>query len=246
MTPTIEARAGWIGLQLSLVETLAAREGLDIVQGLTQFTSLRRRLGLAQDTTAWAELCRTVASQAPETARRTLGEMAARQFLMGPPDDAELFGCFHYNEPNDNGEVRIHFAVNAHGKEEVGSPLALEHLATRQRELAEMFRHIRNHHPRAGTLLGSSWLYNLESYRRLFPPAYGASARIRKPLPRMVGLSSWGQFFTHDGHLKPELVELYTARLDAIRLSDIWQLMPLPVMTATVPLQVMYRHYASA
>jgi hypothetical protein len=37
-----------------------------------------------------------------------------------------------------------------------------------------MFAHIRQHVPQATAVRGNSWLYNLEAYRRLYPPAYTA------------------------------------------------------------------------
>ena len=42
----------------------------------------------------------------------------------------------------------------------------------------------------------SSWLYNRKAYTRLFPPSFGASAKVDKRRYRFRGL--WGQRLRHD------------------------------------------------
>ena len=55
-------------------------------------------------------------------------------------------------------------------------------------------------------VVGASWLYNLEAYRRLFPASYVATARV---LPdRFRHMPLWGQFVNRHGAdlspLKPD------------------------------------------
>ena len=52
-------------------------------------------------------------------------------------------------------------------------------------ELARLFAHVAKASPPDATIRGGSWLYHLETYRRLFPPAYVAS---REPYTRPIAL----------------------------------------------------------
>ena len=69
------------------------------------------------------------------------------------------------------------------------------------------------HHQEQGfrTVVGGSWLYHLEAYRRLFPPAYLATAKPGSG--DHAYLTLWGQFLYCNGQLKPETVSIFTGCL---------------------------------
>ena len=96
------------------------------------------------------------------------------------------FGDFNYEIEGE--EVHIHFSPNQ--KAEIGS-LKKEVVPNRIKELTEMFQEIKEKYPNAKTVNGSSWLYNFESYKRLFPHEYSQNTEISKLC--LQGGSGWGQ-----------------------------------------------------
>ena len=70
-----------------------------------------------------------------------------------------------------------------------------------------MFTYVQHTHTEARTILGGSWLYHLEAYRRLFPPVYGESRVVQEGTAHLQGTASWGQFLDHREAVKPALRE---------------------------------------
>src|SRR5262249_31333621 len=93
----------------------------------------------------------------------------------GPASSALPFGCFSVDPVGAEGIVRFHF-----GNKESSdvSPLAATRAGARRDELRALFAHVRTAWPHAGVVNGNSWLYHLESYRRLFPPGFGGSRAV--------------------------------------------------------------------
>ena len=139
------------------------------------------------------------------------------------PDDATyqgepLFGCFYYHV-REATTIRVHFIKN----DPLSSrPLARPRMAARHAELARMFAHIRAHVPAAQRVLGNSWLYNIEAYRRLYPPAYTAELPVSDEA-EFNFLAFWGQCFDHAWNPKPALARVilqqvaHMPHLDALR-----------------------------
>ena len=73
-----------------------------------------------------------------------------------------------------------------------------------------MFRHLRDEHPAPHTVVGGSWLYNIDAYRRLFPPEYLATAKIGDAEYQF--LAQWGQFLDCHGHLKAPVAQAFLYR----------------------------------
>ena len=119
-------------------------------------------------------------------------------------EPALSFGCFSY-AIWQGGRVRIHFRHNDPGF----SPLSRERAMVRRAELGAMFDYLRAHEKDLTTVIGGSWLYHLEAYRRLFPPGFLASARSG-PEPETRFISLWGQFLDHHGQVKPEMARRFT------------------------------------
>jgi hypothetical protein len=106
------------------------------------------------------------------------------------------FGCFYYSRWPEN-RVRIHFRndeIDPHG------PLDRDRRPKRLAELTAMFSHLSEIVPPTATVVGGSWLYNIEAYRRLFPPEFLATARTGANEYRFLAL--WGQFLDRHGHLR--------------------------------------------
>ena len=67
--------------------------------------------------------------------------------------------------------------------------------------LRRMFQHIKDNVSVAKTVKGNTWLYNLEAYRRLFPPDYTAQMEVNESHVFQF-LSLWGQFFDRNWQVK--------------------------------------------
>lgn len=136
------------------------------------------------------------------------------------------FGCFSYSRLPD-GQVRLHFHNAEPGDEH---PLGDSRLAQRREELAALVAHVREHAPDATRVAGGSWLYNLEAYRRLFPPAFLASARPGEGDFQFMTL--WGQFLDRRGGVRPGPAAQFLERLE--------QAKTLAEARASSPLRVLY------
>jgi hypothetical protein len=164
---------------------------------------------------------------------------APEELLLLPGQTA--FGCFAHGPPGEDGTVRMHFYN--HDTDEVGGPLAVGKVARRKAELAAMVAHIRAAHPQATGIRGKSWLYNLEAYRRLFPPAYGASRTAANGPLGLQGSSSWGQLINSREAIRPQVRDAFAANLGALDPRAPWRVFPLRVLTAEAPVEVFASFY---
>jgi hypothetical protein len=90
------------------------------------------------------------------------------------PSVVHTCGCFSYALPHAD-TVRLHFRnPTANGP----APLSAAQSQQRRAELAALFAHAKATAPESAVVRGVSWLYNLNAYRRLFPPAYGDSRQM--------------------------------------------------------------------
>ncbi len=97
-------------------------------------------------------------------------------------------------------------------------------------------------HPDAIAVHGSSWLYNLEAYRRLFPMEFGLS--VRTDTPHLIARSLWGQFLRFDGRLNEERAVVFLERLN--RLEDEHQhaqCFPHQILLTQAPIDLFYDFY---
>ncbi len=150
------------------------------------------------------------------------------------------WGCFSYTAWGQT-KIRLHF----HNQEVGGiSPLSKDRMGARIDELQLMFRAIKLKY--TGTeitsLVGGSWLYNLEAYNRLFPRAYLASARPGEyDYPY---LTLWGQFLDRHGQIRGDLANKFTADIQQqTTVPSVLDCFPLKVLYLEAPLQVFYEYY---
>jgi hypothetical protein len=86
---------------------------------------------------------------------------------------------------------------------------------------------------------GASWLYNIEAYRRLFPPPYLATARVVGD--RFQRMPLWGQFLDHRGDLKPAIVREFRERLAHLQTIDgLGRCFPFQVRALEAPVRAFY------
>jgi hypothetical protein len=112
----------------------------------------------------------------------------------------------------------------------------------RRADLTALFAHVQRTLPERTQVVGVSWLYNLEAYRRLFPVSYIATARVMKHRFRAMPL--WGQFLDRHGGLKAQMTRPFLARLEQQTCVErLHECFPLQVLTVAAPVQEFYAFY---
>jgi hypothetical protein len=239
-----ERLRGFFEVQLLFAERLAERTPLAIADACLRFTNLHRRFGLGRATQG---------APRPEWTRYAAGleccassgdrlDWTVAFFVDAPPEPVSdlVFGCFKYDPPNPEGILRIHFS-NRDSADSVG-PLDRRKLDARLADLRAMFGHIQAHHPDARSVMGASWLYNLDAYCRLFPPEYVAS-RFAPSRLRLDGTSSWGQLLDFRGAVKPAVRQALLDNLRDLDLAAPWRAFPLRALGAVSGIEHFYRRY---
>ncbi len=232
-------------IQLQFAAAMAAPLDLPLGEAVAQFTCLHRRLGFGRHpgnppALRWRQLLAAIESAPDHSARLALTVDACAH---GPTEvrPQHEFGCFDFDTADADGVVSIHFAV--HPRAGPG-PLARSEIARRRAELAAMVRAIAERQPQARRIRGTSWLYNIEAYRRLFPPAYGQSRRPVGAASRFRGLSSWGQFLDARERVKTHAANRFEAALAHLEVARPWAVFPLPALRAEAPVGTFLDHYA--
>ncbi|HEY1608542.1 MAG TPA: hypothetical protein VGG24_04705, partial [Paraburkholderia sp.] len=170
----------FFALQVHFAEVAARVTGAPVDRALLDYTNLYVRFGLGRvfDPThpGWRDYVNGLARAADpaEWTFRFYLSHASRAAHVPTHSATATFGCFSF-AMEDAERVRLHFEnvdpVSA-------SPLSVERLPLRLRELRSLFEHVRRNHAEATQVVGTSWLHNLRAYRRCFPDEYGASATV--------------------------------------------------------------------
>lgn len=165
------------------------------------------------------------------------------------------FGCHSYDYNEDTKTVRVHFAnLEAEdewvdGKSVSTGPLSEGKLTRRKAELTQMFKDIQKRHPDAKYVRGCSNLYNLESYRRLYPPTYVVGDIDYDEKRWSRGMAIWGQFLGGNDKQKGEfgfkqkLAEEFLENAKHAPLDKLVDALPMPPRTAHGNIQDFYTFY---
>jgi hypothetical protein len=198
-------------LQFQFARKVAVLSGLPLARALLEYTNLYIRFGLGRDFDPahpiWREYLAGLqnANDAPEWTYRFY---STRPDAVAAPGIVASFGCFAY--ARSSGErIRLHFQ---NAETDGHSPLGAGRLGQRRAELAALFGHVKRTMGQSPPrVVGASWLYNLDAYRRLFPPSYLATARMIGRRFRHMPL--WGQFVDRHGEVKEHVARPFLERL---------------------------------
>ena len=228
-------------LQLRFAHAVAARTGRALADVLLTHTNLYIRFGLGRTFDAshpvWRQYLAGLQS-ADDALAWTCGFHRSRVEVPPGPPVVATFGCFSYALIAGN-RIRLHFKnLDTEGQ----SSLGVAHAVRRRAELAELFRHARQAYPGLAGVVGISWLYNLDAYRRLLPGVYTAT---RRPLQdRFQGMPLWGQFLDRFGDVKEHMARLFLARLEQpVDIDNPHRCFPLPVCTVAAPMRAFHEFY---
>jgi hypothetical protein len=145
--------------------------------------------------------------------------------------------CFDFTYWPEDLLVRIHFSNDRNG-----TALRPSTVQERHRELRNIFQRVANEHPDASVVRGTSWLYHLEAYRRLFPSAFVARLNSAGYPHQFAAL--WAQFIDRHGVVKPAMAASFLATIEtACSSSQLDEAFPLDVLAATSAIGVFYEHF---
>lgn len=233
-------------MQLRFASILAEFHTLALVEAVFRYTNFHRRFGLGTpDAASLSEEWR-VFTKGLELRRSHQDRLDWIQdfYLHAPPESLpeghQVFGCFSLDYQAKDNRVRIHFQ---NCDSDSLSPLHASKAGLRKAELRRLFGHVKTQFPDALEVMGVSWLYNHNAYRRLFPPAYGESRVPFTGMTRFQGSSGWGQFLRHDGNIKDNLKLAFLAKLESFDASQPWTAFPLCTYVVKLDVQGFYRFY---
>jgi hypothetical protein len=227
-------------LQLEFAERVGGVTGLPLERAVLQYTNFYIRFGLGGDFDPAHPGWREYAAGLGDAEDR--GDWTYRYFMSRPhavawPPVVATFGCFAYARLGEE-RIRLHF----HNADADGSPLANERRAERRAELAALFAHVRRAGGPPVSVVGASWLYNIEAYRRLFPTSYLATARVMTG--RFQHMPLWGQFLDRRGEVRPSMAERLLERLARqSALDGLDDCFPLQVLRLEVPVRELNEFY---
>ena len=163
----------YFALQLHFAEVVAPRVALPLAEVVEQYTNFYRRFGFGiwQDTPLVPEWYQYKAHLLTLTTHDQRLAWTQAFYAQLPPERLpawrQQFGCFGCDPPDADGRVRIHFTNH---DTDGTSPLSRAKIGARRQDLHALFTYVQHTHAEAAqSVLGGSWLYHLEAYRRLFP-----------------------------------------------------------------------------
>ena len=106
-----------------------------------------------------------------------------------------------------------------------------------------MFTVIQKTHPEAEIVQGGSWLYNLESYRRLFPKTFTEEMKVEEiPFPRSAGI--WGQFLTSDSQVNDRMKQDFLTKANcATNAYELLQCFEFKILFPTAGIENFYNYF---
>lgn len=241
LTPVIYTKA-LFDLEIEFAQTVAALSGLPLARTLLDYTNFYIRFGLGRDFDpthpVWLEYLAGLREGA-DPREWTYDFYLRRPDAIAAPALVATVGCFSYGRLSSD-RIRLHF----HNAETDGrSPLAIEYRDRRLAELAELFAHVKRTASDAQRVVGASWLYNLEAYRRLFPASYVATARVVGD--RFRHMPSWRQFVNRHGNIRESMARQFRERLGRqSSLDGLSQCFPFQVLAVESPVREFYEFLA--
>jgi hypothetical protein len=222
-------------LQWRFAEHVTAISGMPLDRVLLHYTNLYIRFGLGRKYDATHSVWRMYIDGLAIATDPV--DWTWRFFLtrpsVPPPSLVATFGCFSYANAGDDC-VRLHFA-NAQSCE--CSPLSRACIGERRAELRALFAHAKQTHPSIQRVLGTSWLYHLPAYRRLFPIGYLETAR--ESSSRFRNMPLWGQFLDRHGDVRPGIRQPFLERLArASAIHDLARCFPFTPLAVDAPVAV--------
>ena len=239
-TGSVTYAKAFFDLQLQFAHKITALSGLPLARVLLEYTNLYIRFGLGRDFDpahpAWQEYLAGLRDN--DIGEWTYSFYLKRSDAMAAPSVVANFGCFSYARLRGE-HIRLHFQ---NAETDGHSPLASERVSQRLAELAALFEHVKRTLHQPLQVVGASWLYNLDAYRRLFPGSYLATAHVISH--RFQHMPLWGQFLDQHGAIRENMTRQFRERLERqSSLDSLEQCFPLRALSVGAPVQDFYNFY---
>ena len=228
--------------QLTFASRVAAKFDLSLADTLSHYTTFTKSF----DSGVWVDFLAGF-HQAPDATTWAYEWYRAHQQPDPQPHDSHydghpLFGCFYY-VLRDAHIIRPHFIQN----DLPGiRPLSRARVAVRQAELSQMFAYIQQQVPTARTVLGNSWMYSLEAYRRLYPQSY-TQTMTASTAEEFQFLALWGQCFDSRWQVRTDIAAELLRRVDVLtNLADLRGCFPYQVLQPHGAIDAFYAFYQGA
>lgn len=227
------------GLQIKFATIVARVLNIPLSKALENYTALYRRFKLPLDQNHESDVNNSVWKQ-------FLSHIGDKERLISEATDIvckesliQTDTCFSYAYDERDKAVNIHFAnndSNEHG------PLSDKRIPVRREELKAMFAVIKQKHPDAERVRGSSWIFNLPKYRDLFPENY--TDRMGTPRCNVTTMSIWGQFIDRQGRLRHDQAEKLLTHAEKARSEEeLLEAFPLRELSVGCRIVDFYRFY---
>ena len=154
-----------------------------------------------------------------------------------------LFGSFYF-VLHDKHVIRPHF-IKFGDDTSPHSLISKERMPESLENLKKMFEYVKHNIGGAKTVRGNTWLYNLDAYRRLFPPEYTAQM-VENKSHVFQFLSLWGQFFDRNWQVKDSLANELLNRIAALNsLENLRFCFPYQALMPQFNIQAFYDFYGN-
>ena len=228
-------------LQLQFAQAVGRLSRLPLATAVLEYTNFYIRFGLGHGFDrahpVWQEYLAGL-DDLHDPGEWTYRFYLSRPESVEPPGVVATFGCFSYARSTAD-RIRLHFR---NAERDGQSPLALARRSARRTDLARLFEHVDAHVPGPLRVRGASWLYNLEAYRRLFPPSYIDTARVMEP--RFQHMPLWGQFATRAGGIREAAAQELRERLARWSAGgNLAACFPLQALAVEAPVTEFYRFH---
>jgi hypothetical protein len=228
-------------LQLRFADKVTVLSGLPPARVLLEYTNLYIRFGFGREFDPAHPMWQEYLAGLQNTHDRhewTYAFYLKRPGAMLAPAVVATFGCFSYARLSGE-RIRLHFQ---NAETDGHSPLAVERVDQRLAELAALFEHVKRTLRQPPRVVGASWLYNLDAYRRLFPISYLATARVSSD--RFQHMPLWGQFLDRYGAIKHDMARRFLETLERQSSVDgLDQCFPLQALSVEASVQDFYDFY---
>lgn len=191
----------FIQLQFIFADKVSKILGVSFQKALFDYTSMPIRVGvpfsdLNEKNQNWKSIVENISTK--EDYEKAY-EIHYKRMKDAPPMRMQ-YGCFSFDYLPDEKLVKLHFANNDKADPDV---LSDANQPKRREELRSLLAHIKNEHPEAEEIISSSWLYNIEKFKRLFPNEFFENTTVQWDF-RSLGI--WGQFIDKYGRIKTEVL----------------------------------------
>jgi len=235
---------GFFEVQLAFARKVTEITKQPFEDAVLRYTAMYRILGLdwSADPTnpTWQEYVQVLQQDVNSGAEGTYQFYYAMSDELPSTNGLRHWGCFSHEYIPNEYSIKLHFGnldTSEYG------PLSHQRMDMRKAELKTMFMVIRQEHPDAETVEGSSWLYNLEAYKRLFPGEYGLSAKITDKVP-YLGRGLWGQFLNHEWQVKELVAGVFLQRVEvASNMQQCDNAFPYQFLVPKAPIGLFYQFY---